>query len=125
MSEGETADSRSTGTASGGHVVPFPRAVPPQVSFHRDELRIILNLYGRMVAEGEWRDYTMDFNREKAVFAIHRRTSERPLYRIEKDPRLARRQGAYAVIAETGRILKRGHDLAQVLRVLEKPLRVV
>ena len=63
MSEGETADSRSIGTASGGHVVPFPRAVPPQVSFHRDELRIILNLYGRMVAEGEWRDYTMDFNR--------------------------------------------------------------
>ena len=125
MSEGETADSRSTGSSSGAHVVPFPRAVPPQVSFHRDELRIILNLYGRMVAEGEWRDYTMDFNREKAVFAIHRRTSERPLYRIEKAPRLARRQGAYAVIAETGRILKRGHDLAQVLRVLEKPLRVV
>ncbi|KMO27777.1 DUF2794 domain-containing protein [Methylobacterium aquaticum] len=124
MSEGETAESWS----AGAQVVSFPGAsqrTAPQVSFHRDELRIILNLYGRMVAEGEWRDYTIDFTREKAVFAIHRRTSERPLYRIEKDPRLARRQGAYAVIAETGRILKRGHDLAQVLRVLEKPLRVV
>lgn len=124
MSEGETADSWSAGAQVVSFPGPFPRAAP-QVSFHRDELRIILNLYGRMVAEGEWRDYTIDFTREKAVFAIHRRTSERPLYRIEKDPRLARRQGAYAVIAETGRILKRGHDLAQVLRVLEKPLRVV
>lgn len=124
MSEGETAERWN----ASAQVVPFPVSSPrvaPQVSFHRDELRIILNLYGRMVAEGEWRDYTMDFTREKAVFSIHRRTSERPLYRIEKDPRLARRQGAYAVIAETGRILKRGHDLAQVLRVLEKPLRVV
>ena len=113
MSEGETAESWN----ASAQVVPFPvssQRAAPQVSFHRDELRIILNLYGRMVAEGEWRDYTMDFTREKAVFSIHRRTSERPLYRIEKDPRL-----------ETGRILKRGHDLAQVLRVLEKPLRVV
>jgi hypothetical protein len=124
MSEGETAESWSAGAQVVSFPAPFPRAAP-QVSFHREELRIILNLYGRMVAEGEWRDYTIDFTREKAVFSIHRRTSERPLYRIEKDPRLARRQGAYAVIAETGRILKRGHDLAQVLRVLEKPLRVV
>ncbi|GJD50362.1 hypothetical protein OPKNFCMD_3101 [Methylobacterium crusticola] len=123
MSDGETADSRLAG--AGARVVPFPRTAPPQVSFHRDELREILNLYGRMVAEGEWRDYAIAFTREKAVFSIHRRTSERPLYRIEKDPRLARRQGAYAVVAETGRILKRGHDLAQVLRVLEKPLRLV
>lgn len=124
MSEGETAESWSAGAQVVSFPAPSARTVP-QVSFHRDELRIILSLYGRMVAEGEWRDYTIDFTREKAVFAIHRRTSERPLFRIEKDPRLARRQGAYAVIAETGRILKRGHDLAQVLRVLEKPLRVV
>ncbi|MEH3146983.1 MAG: DUF2794 domain-containing protein [Methylobacterium frigidaeris] len=124
MSEADGAESRITG--AGAQVVPFPGATPPpQVSFHRDELQKILNLYGRMVAAGEWRDYAIDFTREKAVFSIHRRTSERPLFRIEKDPKLARRQGAYAVVAETGRILKRGHDLAQVLRVLEKPLRVV
>ncbi|RVU16872.1 DUF2794 domain-containing protein [Methylobacterium oryzihabitans] len=124
MSEADSAETRITGASA--QIVPFPSATPPpQVSFHRDELQKILNLYGRMVAAGEWRDYAIDFTREKAVFSIHRRTSERPLFRIEKDPKLARRQGAYAVVAETGRILKRGHDLAQVLRVLETPLKVV
>ena len=108
-------------------MVPFPgRAeTAPQVTFNRDELREILNLYGRMVALGEWRDYAIAFTRDKAVFSIHRRTSEMPLYRVEKDPKLARRQGAYAVVAATGLVMKRGHDLARVLRVLEKPLRVV
>jgi len=79
---------------------------------------MILNLYGMHVAEGEWRDYAMDFGREVATFSIFRRTSEVPLYRIVKNPGLARKQGLYAVIAQGGLILKRGHDLAQVLRVL-------
>ncbi len=93
---------------------------PPQVSFDRQELSTILNIYGRMVALGEWRDYAIDMLRDEAVFSIFRRTSEMPLYRIVKAPRLARRQGAYSVVSATGLILKRGPDLAQVLKVLEK-----
>ena len=85
----------------------------------RDGLRAIFNLYGRQVAAGEWRDYAIDFRRDKAVFSIYRRSSEMPLYRIEKDPKLARRQGAYAVIAASGQILKRGPDLARVIAVLQ------
>jgi hypothetical protein len=96
-----------------------------QVSFDRHELREIFSLYGRMVAAGEWRDYAMDFLKDKAVFSVFRRTAEFPLYRIEKNPKLARRQGAYSVIAPQGLILKRGHDLAQVLRVIDKPVRLV
>ncbi len=81
---------------------------------------MILNLYGRKVASGEWRDYAIDGLRDKVVFSIFRRSSEIPLYRIEKHPKLARKQGAYQVITATGAILKRGHDLAQVIRVLDK-----
>jgi hypothetical protein len=92
--------------------------------FTRLELNQILNLYGRKVADGEWRDYAIDFGREKAVFSVFRRTSEVPLYRIEKNPKLAARQGAYSVIAATGQILKRGHDLARVLGVLERKVRL-
>jgi len=88
-------------------------------AFDRRELGMILRVYGRKVAEGEWRDYAIDLRREEAVFAVFRRTSETPLYRIVKQPKLARRQGAYALIAATGHILKRGHDLANVLRALE------
>jgi hypothetical protein len=106
-------------------VVPFPTAAQRQVSFSRTELRSILDLYARKVADGEWRDYAIDFMREKAVFSIFRRASEIPLYRVEKDPKLARRQGAYAVVAASGLVLKRGHDLARVLRVLDKPLKLV
>lgn len=93
---------------------------PPakQTAFDRKELNIILNLYGAKVAEGEWRDYALDFDSDTATFSIYRRASEMPLYRIVKDMTLARRQGAYAVIAQGGMILRRGHDLAQVLRVL-------
>jgi hypothetical protein len=76
------------------------------------------------VAEGDWRDYAMDFGREVATFSIFRRASEVPLYRIVKNPALARKQGLYAVIAQGGLILKRGHDLAQVLRVLIKKPRL-
>lgn len=89
-----------------------------QIAFDRKELNIILGIYGTRVAAGEWRDYALDFGRDKATFSIFRRASEVPLYRIVKDPALARRQGLYAVIAQGGLILKRGHDLAQVLRVL-------
>lgn len=91
----------------------------PSVSFDRRELDTILRLYGRMVAAGEWRDYALDFGREEAVFSVFRRASEMPLYRIVKAPKLARRQGAYSVMAPGGRILKRGSDLARVLQVLE------
>jgi len=98
------------------------RSVPQQVSFHRTELSVILMVYGRMVAAGEWRDYGISCLKEVAVFSVFRRTAETPLYRIEKRPRLARKQGQYAVIGMDGRILKRGHDLKTVLRVLEKKL---
>lgn len=102
---------------------PFPKArTPEQVAFDRGELGVILTLYGRMVAAGEWRDYGISCLREVAVFSIFRRTAEHPLYRIEKRPRLRNRQGMYAVIGMDGQILKRGHDLKTVLRVLEKKL---
>ncbi|MGO4571989.1 DUF2794 domain-containing protein [Microvirga sp. 2TAF3] len=125
MSEGDIAEPlRGSLAQSSTHVLPFP-AAPRRVSFDRLELQTILNLYGRKVAEGEWRDYAIDFLPDKAVFSIYRRTSEVPLYRIEKDPKLTRKQGAYSVIVSTGLILKRGHELGQVLRVLDKPLKVV
>jgi len=100
---------------------PEPKDTSPpakKTAFDRKELNIILNLYGSKVAEGEWRDYALDFGSDTATFSIYRRASEVPLYRIVKDMTLARRQGAYAVIAQGGLILRRGHDLAQVLRVL-------
>ena len=94
--------------------------------FDRRELDQILRVYGRMVAEGEWRDYAIDQRRDEAVFSVFRRASETPLYRIVKQPRLARRQGAYALMAGTGFILKRAHELANVLRALEpRRLRLV
>ena len=104
--------------------VPPAAPVPVTIAFDRHELREIFNLYGRMVASGEWRDYAMYFGKEKAVFSVYRRSNEHPLYRIEKNPKLARKQGAYAVIAVTGLILKRGHELARVLQVLDKPVKL-
>ena len=92
------------------------------MAFRRDELGVILSLYGRMVAAGEWRDYGISCLREVAVFSVFRRTAEHPLYRIEKRPRLRDRQGQYSVIGMDGRILRRGHDLRTVLRVLERKL---
>ena len=97
-------------------------AVPEQVAFDRRELGAILTVYGRMVAAGEWRDYGISCLREVAVFSVFRRTAENPLYRIEKRPKLRAKQGIYAVIAQDGQVLRRGHDLAQVLRVLERKL---
>ncbi len=97
-------------------------ATVPQVTFDRPELNQILTLYGRMVSAGEWRDYALDFLDEVAVFSIFRRASEMPLFRIEKRPKLRGRQGQYSVMAEGGVILKRGHELAQVLKVFDKKL---
>jgi hypothetical protein len=95
------------------------------IVFNRRELNDILALYGRKVAAGEWRDYAIDMGREKAVFSVFRRSSEVPLYRIEKNPKLAQKQGAYSVVAASGLTLKRGSDLARVLSVLDKPVKVV
>lgn len=95
-------------------------SAPEQITFDRRELRVILGLYGRMVARGEWRDYGISHLREVAVFSIFRRTAENPAFRIEKRPKLRLRQGLYAVLGEAGQVLRRGHDLAAVLRVLEK-----
>ncbi len=95
---------------------------PEQVAYHRTELSVILSLYGRMVAAGEWRDYGISCLREVAVFSIFRRTAENPLYRIEKRPKMRNKQGMYAVIGPAGQVLKRGHDLKSVLRVLERKL---
>jgi hypothetical protein len=91
-----------------------------QVTFSRRELNRILDLYGRKVAAGEWRDYAIDFLKDRAVFSVFRRTSEVPLYRIEKNPKLERKQGAFSVISATGLILRRGHELERVLRVIDK-----
>lgn len=102
-----------------------PTAAPSVVSFDRRELGEILRLYGRKVAEGEWRDYALDFTPNCAVFSIFRRTSEVPLYKVVKDPRLARRQGAYAVVTGAGMVLRRGHELARVVSVLDRRIKLV
>jgi hypothetical protein len=101
------------------------RRESPPVTFHRRELDLILRLYGRKVAEGEWRDYAIDHLKDRAVFSVFRRTSEVPLYQIEKNPKLARKQGTFSVVAASGMVLKRGHDLEQVLRVFDKSPRLV
>ena len=98
---------------------------PSRVTFNRIEIDRILNLYGRMVADGEWRDYAIDFLRDRAVFSVFRRASEMPIYRIEKDPRLARKQGMYSVISATGLILRRGHELERVLLAIDRKLGLV
>ena len=105
--------------------LPFPAPqspAPERVAFDRHELGQILSLYGRFVAAGEWRDYALSMLREVAVFAVFRRAAEVPLYRIEKRPKLKARQGQYAVVGPDGQILRRGHELPQVLRVLERKL---
>jgi len=104
----------------------YKRAKDPlPVTFHRRELDAILRVYGRMVGEGEWRDYAIDHMKEKAVFSVFKRSGEMPLFRIEKNPKLASKQGAYSVINTDGRILKRGHELPQVLKVFDKALKLI
>ena len=124
---GEIDPSQSLGSATsarGAATAPPNQTAPSQVTFSRRELNRILDLYGRKVAAGEWRDYAIDFLKDRAVFSVFRRTSEVPLYRIEKNPKLSRRQGAYSVISATGLIVRRGHELDRVLRAIE-PLALV
>lgn len=131
MSDIEPIVFRPSSTGGRGQGAANPASGPtngpvPQITrFDRLELMTILNLYGRMVAAGEWRDYAMDFLKDKAVFSVYRRSSEYPLYRIEKTPKLARKQGAYSVVTVTGLILKRGPELKRVLTVLERKLEAV
>ena len=96
------------------------KGTPSQVAFQRQELSLILNIYGQMVSNGDWKDYAMSFLKDRAVFAVYRKASEHALYRIEKTPALRDKQGQYSVIAPGGLILKRGHDLKTVLRVFDK-----
>jgi hypothetical protein len=103
----------------------FAAGLLPYTTFNRAELNLLFSLYGSKVASGEWRDYAIDFLKDTAVFSVFQRSADRALYRIEKTPKLARKQGAYSVVASTGLILKRGHDLARVLRVLDKRLRLI
>jgi hypothetical protein len=120
MTFGETEPSQISGGGSVSSVAPGNR-----VTFERRELDRILSLYGRMVAAGEWRDYAIDFLKDRAVFSVFRRSSEVPIYRIEKNPRLARRQGAYSVVSATGLIVRRGHVLDRVLRAIDKSVSLV
>lgn len=105
-------------------ITPFPAAgvVPPQIGFERQELSRILDLYGRMVAAGHWRDYAIDLGREAATFAAFRRAAEHPEYRIEKRPALRNRQGMWALIGQGGMIIRRGHALGPVLAPVERKL---
>lgn len=114
---------KSGGFAGSPNIVAFPGQRPPsQIGFDRQELGRILDLYGRMVAAGEWRDYAMDFTRECASFAAFRRAAEVPQMRVEKRPSLRAKQGMWALFGEQGQILKRGHELAGVLAPIERRL---
>ena len=106
--------------SSSGH-----RPPPPMVTFNRLELNEILRCYGRGVADGEWRDYALDFMADRAVFSIFKRSLETPLYKIEKDPRLVNKQGAYLITGSGGQVIRRGHDLSRVLSVLERRIKLV
>jgi hypothetical protein len=124
MSIGETEPSELRGgdrTMSAASV----QSGASRVTFSRRELDRIFGLYGRQVAAGEWRDYAIDFLKDRAVFSIFRRSSEVPIYRIEKNPRLERRQGAYSVISATGLIVRRGPELDRVLRAIDRTIRLV
>ncbi len=103
-------------------IVQFPGRKPLQVGFERAELGRIMDLYGRMVAAGEWRDYAMDFTRDVAIFDAFRRATERPQMRVEKRPALRSKQGMWTLFGEHGQVLKRGHDLAGVLAAVERRL---
>jgi hypothetical protein len=107
-----------------GTVHPFPASNSPavQVGFERAELSRIVDLYGRMVAAGLWKDYAIQFGRESASFWAFRRTAEQPEYKIEKRPALRGRQGMWALISESGVVLKRGHELGPVLSPIERRL---
>ncbi len=120
---GDTEPSQQTGGEAPGGT---PSVAPAnQVTFDRRELNRIFGLYGRKVAAGEWRDYAIDFLKDRAVFSVFRRAAEVPIYQIEKRPKLARKQGAYSVISATGLIVRRGHELDRVLGAIDKKFQVV
>jgi len=123
LGPGETEPSQSLGGERAGGAPPGSAAA--RVTFDRRELDRIFGLYGRKVAQGEWRDYAIDFLKDRAVFSVFRRASEVPIYRIEKNPRLARRQGVYSVISATGLIVQRGPELDRVLRAIDRSLSLV
>lgn len=125
LGPGEIDPSQSAGGERPGGVPPGAAQVAAQVTFDRGELCRIFGLYERKVAEGEWRDYAIDFLKDRAVFSIFRRSCEIPLYRIEKNAPLALRQGFYSVISATGLIVRRGHELDRVLRAIDRSLRLV
>lgn len=121
----DAAEGQIDGSAVAG-VIPLRLYAPPMpVMFDRRELDRIFQIYSRMVGGGEWRDYAIDALPDRAVFSVFRRASEYPLYKIEKNPKLARRQGAFSVVSSSGVTLKRGHDLASVLAVFGKGLKLV
>lgn len=122
IGSGDIDPSQPHGGGSPARSAPAP---VNQVTFNRREIDRILDLYGRKVAAGEWRDYAIDFLKDRAVFSVFRRASEVPLYRIEKNPRLERRQGAFSVTSAGGRIVRRGHDLDRVLRAIDMSLSLV
>jgi hypothetical protein len=123
---GDVDPSQSLGGGSPARgTAPLNQVTSNQVTFSRRELNRIFDLYGRKVAAGEWRDYAIDFLKDRAVFSVFRRSSEVPLYRIEKNPKLARRQGAYSVISATGLIVRRGPELDRVLRSIDVSLSLV
>ncbi|MEM9331529.1 MAG: DUF2794 domain-containing protein [Pseudomonadota bacterium] len=113
----------------GSNVLPLKQAAKPKdaerVSFHRRELDVLLQCYSARVGTGEWRDYAIDMLKDRAVFSVFKRASEVPIYTIEKMPKLAKRQGQWCVINANGLILKRGHELKNVLKVLEKKPKLV
>ena len=126
MSDGEDIEPRGgRGPLVAFAALPETSPTPAAIAFNRQELNEILEVYGRKVADGEWRDYAIDFLKDRAVFSVFRRASEVPIYRIEKDPRLARKQGMYSVISATGLILRRGHELERVLLVIDRKLALV
>lgn len=120
-SGGETSDETSV-------LVPLQdwrRTRESIVTFDRRELNTILRVYGIKVGDGEWRDYAIDHLRDRAIFSIFRRTSETPIFQVVKDPKLARKQGAYFILSASGQVLKRGHDLARLLQFFDKKLKLV
>jgi hypothetical protein len=124
LGQGDTEPSQMLGGERAGAAPPVTSA-SSYVTFDRSELNRIFDLYGRKVAAGEWRDYAIDFLRDRAVFSVFHRSCDVPIYCIEKNPRLARRQGAYSVISATGLIVRRGHELERVLRSIDRALSLV
>jgi len=107
------------------HNIQHKQRAKPLISFNREELTIILNVYGRKVSKGEWKDYSIDATQQSAIFSVYRTSHERPVYMIHKDPKLAKKQGAYYIASLNGQVLKRGHSLKNTLKYFEKPVKLL